>query len=74
MIGFLLCSTEGPPVDFLNPINPIEKLDGALHFKRELRFYNSEVSDSLSFTINLNVMAGITISCFLVGFAFVVPY
>ncbi|XP_031115918.1 spermine synthase-like isoform X1 [Ipomoea triloba] len=29
VIGFVLCSTEGPPVDFLNPINPIEKLDGA---------------------------------------------
>ena len=43
MIGFLICSTEGPPVDFVNPINPIEKLDGAYHHKRELRFYNSEV-------------------------------
>ncbi|XP_077227831.1 spermine synthase-like [Tasmannia lanceolata] len=43
VIGFLLCSTEGPYVDFLNPINPIEKLDGAHKFKRELRFYNSEV-------------------------------
>nr|KJB52598.1 hypothetical protein B456_008G269900 [Gossypium raimondii] len=43
VIGFLLCSTEGPPVDFLNPINPIEKLDGAYLHKRELRFYNSEM-------------------------------
>ncbi|XP_068665104.1 spermine synthase-like [Aristolochia californica] len=43
VIGFLICSTGGPPVDFLNPVNPIEKLDGALEFKRELRFYNSEV-------------------------------
>ncbi|KAK7856823.1 spermine synthase, partial [Quercus suber] len=42
VIGFLICSTEGPPVDFLNPINPIEKLEGALKHKRELRFYNSE--------------------------------
>ncbi|MQL96026.1 hypothetical protein Taro_028696, partial [Colocasia esculenta] len=42
-IGFLLCSTEGPTVDFLNPVNPIEKEDGALKFRRELRFYNSEV-------------------------------
>ena len=51
MIGFLICSTEGPPVDFLNPINPIEKLEGALKHKRELRFYNSEVrSLSLSHT------------------------
>lgn len=43
MIGFLLCATEGPPVDFVNPINPIEKLEGANEHKRELRFYNSEV-------------------------------
>ncbi|VFQ73037.1 unnamed protein product [Cuscuta campestris] len=43
VIGFLLCSTEGPPVDFLNPINPIEKLEGALQYRRQLRFYNSEV-------------------------------
>lgn len=42
-IGFLICSTEGPPVDFLNPINPIEKIEGALNHRRELRFYNSEV-------------------------------
>lgn len=43
VIGFLICSTEGPPVDFLNPVNPIEKLEGAAKYKRELRFYNSEV-------------------------------
>lgn len=43
VIGFLICSTEGPHVDFTNPINPIEKLDGALKHKRELRFYNSEI-------------------------------
>lgn len=43
VIGFLICSTEGPPVDFFNPVNPIEKLEGALKYRRELRFYNSEV-------------------------------
>jgi len=43
MIGFILCATEGPPVDFVNPINPIEKLEGANEHKRELQFYNSEV-------------------------------
>ncbi|KAK3026466.1 hypothetical protein RJ639_041876, partial [Escallonia herrerae] len=41
VIGFLICSTDGPPVDFKNPINPIEKLDGALNHRRELRVYNS---------------------------------
>lgn len=43
VIGFLLCSTEGPPVDFLHPVNPIEKLEGNLKCGRELRFYNSEI-------------------------------
>ncbi|KAK9178970.1 hypothetical protein WN943_028164 [Citrus x changshan-huyou] len=43
VIGFLICSTEGPHVDFANPIYPIEKLDGADKHKRELRFYTSEV-------------------------------
>ncbi|XVF53421.1 hypothetical protein PTKIN_Ptkin05aG0098500 [Pterospermum kingtungense] len=47
VIGFLICSTEGPPIDFVNPINPIEKLEGAYHHKRELRFYNSELAGSL---------------------------
>lgn len=44
VIGFLLCSTEGPAVDFLHPINPIEKLEGAIQYRRELKFYNSEVT------------------------------
>ncbi|CAN6705924.1 unnamed protein product [Malus baccata var. baccata] len=43
VIGFLLCSTAGPPVDFKNPVNSIEKLEGALKHKRELQFYNSEM-------------------------------
>lgn len=43
IIGFLICSTEGPHVDFVNPINPIEKLEGADKHKRELRFYNSQI-------------------------------
>ncbi|KAG6410302.1 hypothetical protein SASPL_128360 [Salvia splendens] len=38
VIGFLLCATEGPPVDFVHPINPIEKLDGALDYRREINF------------------------------------
>ncbi|OVA01952.1 Spermidine/spermine synthases family [Macleaya cordata] len=43
VIGFLICSTDGPPVDFLHPVNPIEKVEGAVKFRRELRFYNSEM-------------------------------
>lgn len=64
MIGFLLCSTEGPHVDFVNPINPIEKLEGADKHTRKLRFYNSEVNiwaiyrvHSFNFFFGLNFAA-----------------
>ncbi|XP_045831247.1 spermine synthase-like [Trifolium pratense] len=43
LIGFILCSKEGPQVDFVNPINPIEKVEGTAKNIRELRFYNSEM-------------------------------
>ncbi|XP_020685302.1 spermine synthase [Dendrobium catenatum] len=43
VIGFLLCSTDGPHVDFLNPVNPIEKQEAAVKLQSELRFYNSEM-------------------------------
>ncbi|XP_004498439.2 spermine synthase-like [Cicer arietinum] len=43
LIGFILCSKEGPDVDFVNPINPIEKVEGASEHIRELMFYNSEM-------------------------------
>ncbi|VAI88835.1 unnamed protein product [Triticum turgidum subsp. durum] len=46
VIGFLLCAKDGPPVDFLTPVNPIEKIEGATKDGREMRFYNSEVSPS----------------------------
>jgi spermidine synthase len=53
VIGFVLCSTEGPPVEFLNPVNPIEKLEGATKHKRELKYYNSEVvAPSLSLILS----------------------
>ncbi|GAU27503.1 hypothetical protein TSUD_14830, partial [Trifolium subterraneum] len=41
--SFILCSKEGPYVDFVNPINPIEKVEGTAKHIRELRFYNSEM-------------------------------
>ncbi|NP_001311713.1 spermidine synthase [Nicotiana tabacum] len=43
MIGFMLCSTEGPAVDFKNPINPIDA--DASHNKTlgPMKFYNSEL-------------------------------
>lgn len=43
VIGFLLCAKEGRAVNFLTPVNPIEKIEGAAKAGRELRFYNSEV-------------------------------
>ncbi|CAI9092526.1 OLC1v1027789C1 [Oldenlandia corymbosa var. corymbosa] len=43
VIGFLLCATEGPAVDFLHPVNPIEELEGAVQHKRQLKYYNSEI-------------------------------
>ncbi|KAK7407261.1 hypothetical protein VNO78_09017 [Psophocarpus tetragonolobus] len=42
MIGFMLCSTEGPPVDFKHPVNPINDND-SLQSARPLKFYNSEI-------------------------------
>jgi spermidine synthase len=43
VIGFLLCAKEGRPVNFLTPVNPIEKIQGATKAGKELRFYNSEI-------------------------------
>lgn len=43
MIGFVLCSTEGPEVDLKNPINPLDP-DNLGVAKGPPRFYNSEVS------------------------------
>ncbi|XP_024023875.1 spermidine synthase 1 [Morus notabilis] len=40
VIGFMLCSTEGPHVDFKHPVNPIDANDKS---KRPLKFYNSEI-------------------------------
>ncbi|PWZ20479.1 Spermine synthase [Zea mays] len=43
VIGFLLCAKDGPPVNFLTPVNPIEEVEGATKAGREIRFYNSEM-------------------------------
>nr|GEU39186.1 spermine synthase [Tanacetum cinerariifolium] len=48
VIGFILCSTDRPPVDFKIPINPIEKVEGALEHRRELKFYKSHISGEAS--------------------------
>ncbi|CAD6248326.1 unnamed protein product [Miscanthus lutarioriparius] len=38
VIGFLLCAKEGPPVNFLTPINPIEEVEGATKAGRRSDF------------------------------------
>ncbi|XP_050123383.1 spermidine synthase 1-like isoform X2 [Malus sylvestris] len=43
VIGFLLCSTEGPLVDFRNPVNPIDPNNSYGVAKEPLKFYNTEV-------------------------------
>ena len=47
VIGFMLCSTEGTPVDFKNPVNPIDDAnESSCQSNRPLKplkFYNSEV-------------------------------
>ncbi|KAA3470534.1 spermine synthase-like [Gossypium australe] len=63
VIGFLICSTEGPAVDFLNPINPIEKLEGAHQHKRELRYYNSEVRTHLKVPIFIHFSRVLSYVC-----------
>ncbi|XP_027345998.1 spermidine synthase 2 [Abrus precatorius] len=42
MIGFMLCATEGPPVDFKHPVNPIDEKE-CQKSARPLKFYNSEM-------------------------------
>ncbi|GJR41630.1 spermine synthase-like protein [Tanacetum coccineum] len=48
VIGFILCSTDGPHVHFKIPINQIKKAEGALEHSRELKFYNSHISGEAS--------------------------
>eukprot|EP00249_Psilotum_nudum_P019767 c27408_g1_i2 orf=189-1349(+) len=53
VIGFVLCSTAGPPVNFRQPVNPIEKMDisnavdSSLTESRKkcrpLKYYNSQM-------------------------------
>lgn len=43
VIGFMLCSTEGPAVDFKHPVNQIDADDSHAKTKGPLKFYNSEV-------------------------------
>lgn len=43
VVGFILCATEGPPVDFKHPINPIDAVPNHGVAKGPPKFYNAEV-------------------------------
>ncbi|GJN07675.1 hypothetical protein PR202_ga25523 [Eleusine coracana subsp. coracana] len=43
VIGFMLCSTEGPAVDFQHPVYNIEEDEHSTKSKVPLKFYNSEI-------------------------------
>ncbi|KAK8962696.1 Spermidine synthase 1 [Platanthera guangdongensis] len=43
VIGFMLCSTEGPPVDFQRPVHSIDENDDFNKAKGPLKFYNSDI-------------------------------
>jgi hypothetical protein len=54
VIGFMLCSTDGPSVDFQRPVFNIEEDEYSTKSKGPLKFYNSEVcfcSDSAALAI-----------------------
>ncbi|XP_004241004.1 spermidine synthase 2-like [Solanum lycopersicum] len=42
-IGFVICSTEGPPVDFKNPVNKVDVHIISAKSESPLKYYNSEV-------------------------------
>lgn len=70
MIGFMLCSTEGPAVDFKNPINPIDDESPAKSIE-PLKFYNSEVCcHSISWTESLLLTSNNSTSTFDLFFSF----
>ncbi|XP_074558457.1 spermidine synthase 1-like [Curcuma longa] len=43
VIGFMICSTEGPTVDFRHPVYHIDEEDHANKSAGPLKFYNSEI-------------------------------
>lgn len=43
VIGFMLCSTEGTPVDFQHPVYHIDEDEDSNKSFGPLKFYNSEV-------------------------------
>ncbi|KAL2896384.1 Spermidine synthase [Bienertia sinuspersici] len=42
-IGYMLCSTEGPAVDFKHPINPLDENENSGIANEPLKYYNTEV-------------------------------
>ncbi|KAL2906407.1 Spermidine synthase 1 [Bienertia sinuspersici] len=48
VIGFMLCSTEGPEVDFKHPVNPIDKIESQENAERPLKFTTQSFIRQLS--------------------------
>ncbi|WMV34121.1 hypothetical protein MTR67_027506 [Solanum verrucosum] len=42
-IGFVICSTEGPPLDFINPVNKVDVDIISTNSESPLKYYNSKV-------------------------------
>jgi spermidine synthase len=51
VIGFMLCSTAGPKVDFKHPKNPIDDSKNANKKLQPLKFYTKEVSRPFFFVM-----------------------
>lgn len=59
VIGFMLCSTDGAPVDFKHPVSQIDES------ARPLKFYNPEVCFIF---LDISSLLPLCISCFLMIF------
>lgn len=56
VIGFILCSTEGPSVDFRNPVHRIDVNKVSAVAKQPLQFYNSEVLIYIEFVFVTTIL------------------
>jgi hypothetical protein len=63
VIGFMLCSTEGPAVDFQHPVVNIEEGEHSTKSKGPLKFYNSEVCFSSDFLKSCHEAVVLFLNC-----------
>jgi hypothetical protein len=67
VIGFMLCSTEGPTVDFQHPVFNIEEDEHSTKSKGLLKFYNSEVRFFPDFKMFLHELVVMLLNCNLIS-------